>query len=150
MAARPSHVSQEETERKMQTVRNSTDSQLSRRPSIRSSTTARSGLSPSNMPEPTLGCQIAPNYHREPWPYNSDSDSTDTESEAESPAEEGTINDALAVEKAETQHSRGITPALSKINTQRSRRRSNAGPQPPVGFWHWQMVRPAQVWRSSG
>lgn len=95
------------------------------------------------MSEPTLGCQIAPYYEREQWPYSSGSDTTDTESEAESPAQEEAVNDALAIDKAETQHSRGITPALSKINTQRSRRGNNAAPQAPVGFWHWQMVRSA-------
>lgn len=143
MAARPVHGSQVEPDRRMQTCPASTISQpFSTRPaSSRSSTTAHTALVPTNMPEPTLGCQIAPHYDREQWPYNSESDTTDTESEAESTAQEHAVNDELAIEKAETQHSRGITPALSKINTQRSRRRSNAAPQPPVGFWHWQMVR---------
>lgn len=93
------------------------------------------------MPEPALGCQIAPHYDHEQWPYNSDSETTDTESEAESPEHETTGEDALTIEKAETQHSHGITPALSKINTQRSRRSRKDAPQPAVGFWHWQMVR---------
>ncbi|KAH6629862.1 hypothetical protein C7974DRAFT_311897 [Boeremia exigua] len=94
------------------------------------------------MPEPTLGCQIAPHYDREQWPYNSDSESdgTGTGSEAESPAQEEAVRDALAIEKAETQHSRGITPALSKINTQRSRRSRKDVAQTPVGFWHWKMA----------
>lgn len=131
----------------MQTVQTPTNSQPSRRLSIQSSSTARSGLLPSNMPEPTLGCQIAPNYDREQWPYNSDSDSTDSESEPGSPVEHGALDDALAIEKAETQHSRGITPALSNINTQRSRRKSNLGPQSPASFWNWQMVRYPQLSR---
>lgn len=129
----------------MQASQTSTDAQL-----FRSSTTV---LAPSSMPEPTLGCQIAPNYDREQWLHTSDSDTIDTESEAESEAESradaGTINDALPIENAETQHSRGLTPALSKINTQRSRRRSNATPLPPAGFWHWQMVRLAPGQRTS-
>ena len=91
------------------------------------------------MPDPTLGCQIAPHYDREQWPYNSDSDTTDTESEAESPQEQ--VEEPLDIEKAETQHSRGLNPALSKINTQRSKRSRRDAPQEPVGFWHWQMVR---------
>lgn len=91
------------------------------------------------MPEPTLGCQIAPHYDREQWPYNSDSNSTGTESEDDRPIHE-VIDDAFAMEKAETQHSRGITPTLSKVNTQRSRRSRKETPQAPVGFWHWQMV----------
>lgn len=99
------------------------------------------------MPEPTLGCQIAPHYDREQWPYNSnsDSDTTDTESEADSPAQEQIGNDALAIDKAETQHSGAVTPALSKVNTQRSRRSRKDAPQAPVGFWHWQMVRWPQL-----
>lgn len=120
-----------------------TDDQLLQRVStFRSSTTAPS------MPEPTLGCQIAPNYDREQWLHTSDSDTTDSGSEAESRADEETVDDALPIEKAETQHSQGITPALSKINTHRSRRRSNAAP-PPAGFWHWQMVRLAPGRRTS-
>ncbi|KAJ4987813.1 MNNG and nitrosoguanidine resistance protein [Stagonosporopsis vannaccii] len=92
------------------------------------------------MREPTLGCQIAPHYDREQWPYNTESDTTDTESEAESPVREEAVDRELAIEKAETQHSRGITPALSKINTQRSKRSRKDAAQDPVGFWHWQMA----------
>lgn len=102
-----------------------------------SSTTARSDLIPERMPEPTLGCQIAPHYNHD---YDSGSDTTDTESEVGSPVQEAITRNALAIEKAETQHSRGITPALSKINTQRSRRSRKDAPPEPVGFWHWQMV----------
>jgi hypothetical protein len=94
--------------------------------------------------EPALGCQIAPHYDHEQWPYNTDSDSTDSESEAESPVQSGIANDELAIEKAETQHSRGINPALSKVNTQRSRHSRKDAPQEPVGFWHWKMVRQSQ------
>lgn len=118
------------------------DSAYSAQPvSRRSSTTVRSGSSPRTMPEPSLGCQIAPHYNREQWPYNSDSDSTDTESEIESPTQGESIDATYDIEKAETQHSRGITPALSKVNTQRSRRSRKDAVQAPVGFWHWQMVR---------
>src|SRR5690242_1117926 len=116
MVARLRRASQEDMDRDVQ--RGPSDSPNSPLPSSpRSSTTARSGAVPNTMREPTLGCQIAPHYDREQWPYNSDSDDTDTESEAESPAQQDLVNDALAIEKAETQLSRGITPALSKINT---------------------------------
>ncbi|UPX17674.1 uncharacterized protein EKO05_0008015 [Ascochyta rabiei] len=92
------------------------------------------------MSEPTLGCQIAPHYHHEQWLYNSDSGSTDSESEAERPVQEGIADDALAIEKVDTQHSRGVTPALTKISTQRSRRSRKDASQDPVGFWNWQMA----------
>ena len=97
------------------------------------------------MPEPTLGCQIAPDYQH----YNSESESTDTESEANSPARE-VGDDVFPIEKAETQYSRGITPALSKINTQRSRASRKQAAQAPVGFWNWQMVRKPQLSGDSG
>lgn len=116
----------------------STDTNLSFN---RSSTTARSELVPAQMPEPTLGCQIAPHYDHEQWPYNSDSDPTDSESDAESSTRAEVADEALAIEKAETQHSRGVTPALSKLNTQRSGRSRRDVAQKPVGFWDWQMVR---------
>jgi hypothetical protein len=93
------------------------------------------------MSEPTLGCQIAPHYSHEQWLYNSDStDTTDSESEADSPTREQAIDDGLAIEKTETQHSRGLDPALSKVNTQRSRRSRKDAPQEPASFWHWSMV----------
>ncbi|KAF9692622.1 hypothetical protein EKO04_009744 [Ascochyta lentis] len=125
------HVSQKEKDPKTQDFSSA---------SFRSSTKARSGIAPANMSEPTLGCQIAPNYDDEQWPYNNDSDSTGSESDAESPVHDGIGNDALPIERAETQHSRGITPALSKVNTQRSRRSRKDATQEPVGFWHWQMA----------
>lgn len=135
----PIHVPQDEVARRLQDVPH-TSSASARPASLRSSTTARSSHVPHKMPEPTLGCQIGPHYDREQWPYNSDSDTTDSESEAGSPQEQ--IEEALAIEKKETQHSCGITPALSKINTQRSKRsHKEVAPQAPVGFWHWQMVR---------
>jgi hypothetical protein len=101
----------------------------------------------ATMPKPTLGCQIAPDYQH----YNSESESesTDTESEANSPAHE-VGDDVFPIEKAETQYSRGITPALSKINTQRSRASRKQAAQAPVGFWHWEMVRKLQSSGDSG
>ena len=132
------HTNQQETDRQMGDWDPASTHSI-KSPSLASgfSTTARSDLVPGRMPEPTLGCQIAPHYNHD---YDSDSDTTDTESEVESPVQEGITSNVLTIEKAETQHSRGITPALSKINTQRSRRsRKDAQPE-PVGFWHWQMV----------
>ena len=105
----------------------------------RSSTTARSDFVPERMSGPTLGCQIAPHYHHD-YDSDSDSDTTDTESEVGSPVQEEITGNALNIEKAETQHSHGITPALSKINTQRSRRSRKDSPPEAVGFWNWQMV----------
>lgn len=139
MAARPAYVYEDGLDKHMQ---GHASGYLDSPPpsSLKSSTTARSGPIPATMPEPTLGCQIAPHYDREQWPYNSETDSADTESEAEGPVREEVVNDALSIEKAETQRSRGITPALSKINTQRSRRSRKNAAQAPVGFWHWQMA----------
>lgn len=96
------------------------------------------------MPGPTLGCQIAPNYAHEQWPYNSSSESdSDTEEEVVSALESGETQDALDIEKAETQ--RDIGPAmlpsrpgtLQRGRTKSSRREAQLE---PVGFWHWHMV----------
>ncbi|KAH7077425.1 hypothetical protein FB567DRAFT_563451 [Paraphoma chrysanthemicola] len=67
---------------------------------------------------PTLGCQIAPSYNHEEWPYNSDSSSEDTqEDEAEAPP---------------------TRPATLQQGRTRSSRKE--APLEPVGFWHWSMA----------
>ena len=91
------------------------------------------------MASPTLGCQIAPHYDHDQWPYNSDS--SETESEAEDQVES---QHELDIEKAETQaDDGGIVPARRPTTLQRGRTKSSRKevPRPPVGFWHWEMVR---------
>lgn len=115
-----------------------TSSAIARSPSKRS-------RSPSErMPAPTLGCQIAPHYDHDQWPYNTDSSDTDSDSDDQA---QGTSESAasaqhgLDIEKAETQRDLATIPtarpALSRGRTKSSRREA---PQAPVGFWHWQMV----------
>ncbi|CAO2648741.1 Nn.00g096900.m01.CDS01 [Neocucurbitaria sp. VM-36] len=97
------------------------------------------------MASPTLGCQIAPHYDHEQWPYNSDS--TDSESEIEEQVEEavesaGFDQHGFDMEKAETQRDvGGIVPTGRPTTLQRGRTKSSRKevPQDPVGFWHWQM-----------
>jgi hypothetical protein len=103
--------------------------------------------------QPTLGCQIAPSYNHEDWPYNSDS-STDDDSGADDVAQEEeerqqVRRDHTDIEKAETaadaerlHHdnptpSRGIRPVTS---TRTSTRKVPAQVQEPVGFWHYKMA----------
>ncbi|KAF1845577.1 uncharacterized protein K460DRAFT_337932 [Cucurbitaria berberidis CBS 394.84] len=98
------------------------------------------------MPIPALGCQIAPHYNHDPWPYNSDS--TDSESGTEEHVEEtlelaSSNQHGFDVEKAETQPDNGgIVPVgrpttLQRGPTQTSRKEV---PLAPVGFWDWQMA----------
>lgn len=143
MATHPAPSAWEETDNSMKGL--PTHSQLSSLPPLRMSSESDSCNVSTTMPEPTLGCQIAPDYQN----YSSESESTDTESEANSPAHE-VCDDVFPIEKAETQYSRGITPALSKINTQRSRASRKQAVQAPVGFWHWEMVRELQSSGDSG
>ncbi|KAJ4370761.1 hypothetical protein N0V83_005283 [Neocucurbitaria cava] len=107
------------------------------------------------MASPTLGCQIAPHYDNEQWPYNSDS--SDSESETEGQHEEAveshdvespdsTDQHAFDMEKIETQRDTGgivtATTATRPTALQRGRTKSSRkeAPQEPVGFWHWRMA----------
>jgi hypothetical protein len=89
--------------------------------------------------EPTLGCQIAPHYQHEAWPYSSDSSSDDGSAEG-SVAQEEVEEDQPDIAKAETQ--RDIEPAAPiRRPTTLRRKSSRKEPLPePVGFWHWSMV----------
>jgi hypothetical protein len=101
---------------------------------------------------PTLGCQFAPSYNHETWPYNSDS-SSDDESENGSVAQEQVAEGEADIEKAETARDAdlvrpsALTPRQSgrlRSDLNISRKESRKSPQQdPVGFWHWQMVRTA-------
>jgi hypothetical protein len=97
-----------------------------------------------NMPEPTLGCQIAPNYNHEQWPYNSEDSSTDSGSEEQvgSALELAATRDGFDIEMTETQHVPNGVLSSRPTTLQKGRTRSSRkdAPQPPVGFWHWQMV----------
>ncbi|OAL06466.1 hypothetical protein IQ06DRAFT_207984 [Phaeosphaeriaceae sp. SRC1lsM3a] len=92
-------------------------------------------------PTPTLGCQIAPSYNHEEWPYGSDSSSED-ESRQTSVAQEQVEGQQPDIEKTETARDgeliRPAAPApMQSFQTRASRK---APPQEPVGFWHWSMA----------
>jgi hypothetical protein len=94
------------------------------------------------MTGPTLGCQIAPSYHHEAWPYNSDS-SSDDESGEGSTAREEVAEGQPDIEKAETQRDVGEIVQASRPNTLQKGRTKSSRKEPaqdPVGFWHWSMV----------
>jgi hypothetical protein len=94
--------------------------------------------------QPTLGCQIAPSYNHDEWPYNSDSSSDDDSGEV-SVAQEQVLDHPQDLSKAETVKDvealrpNGPTPLQS--GRTRSIRRLPAPQQDSVGFWHWSMVR---------
>lgn len=96
------------------------------------------------MPEPTLGCQIAPDYSHEA--YSSTTDSSDTDSDTEdntisNVAALGTSN-AIDVEKIETQGDIGPSSFGTPSIPQRTRTRNSRtqAQSDPVGFWHWSMA----------
>ncbi|KAH8731524.1 hypothetical protein GQ44DRAFT_604878 [Phaeosphaeriaceae sp. PMI808] len=91
---------------------------------------------------PQLGCQIAPSYNHEEWPYNSDS-SSDDESGEDSVAREEVVDDQLNIDKVETQRDVQEHVPASRPNTlQRGRTKSSRKEpqQAPVGFWDWSMA----------
>lgn len=101
--------------------------------------TANQSDSHDSMPVPTLGCQIAPDYSHEAWPYKSDSSESESESEEHvgSALQSGSAPDALDLDRAETQGDDGMTVTPAKTRTRNSRKEVQ---QDPVGFWHWSMV----------
>jgi hypothetical protein len=90
---------------------------------------------------PALGCQIAPTYHHEAWPYDSDSSSGD--SGETSGAQEEVVAEQPDIEKAETAKDTEIArpDAPTPLQTRRTKSSRRAMLQDPVGFWHWSMVR---------
>lgn len=93
--------------------------------------------------EPTLGCQIAPHYDHEQWPYDSDSDSEENSGEGSVAREEVAEESPPDIEKTETQADVGPSAPASRPTTlQRGRTKSSRkeSQQEPVGFWHWSMV----------
>jgi hypothetical protein len=94
--------------------------------------------------QPTLGCQIAPSYNHDEWPYNSDS-SSDDESGELSVVQEQVADSPQDLERAETvkdvEALRPSRPAPLQSGSKRSSRRLPVPQQDPVGFWHWSMVR---------
>lgn len=108
---------------------------------------------------PTLGCQFAPSYNHETWPYNSDS-SNDDESGNGSVAQEHVVEEEAHIEKAETARDADLVRPSARTPRQSGRLRSDlnisrnvsrkAPQQDPVGFWHWEMVRTASKTKFQG
>jgi hypothetical protein len=92
-------------------------------------------------PTPTLGCQIAPSYNHEEWPYSSDT-SSDDGSQHTNVAQEQVAEEQPEIEKAETaRDTELIRPAIpTPMQSFRTRASRKVQPQEPVGFWHWSMV----------
>ncbi|KAF2112255.1 hypothetical protein BDV96DRAFT_649061 [Lophiotrema nucula] len=96
------------------------------------------------MPNPTLGCQIAPDYDDASSSSDSESTISEEEEEQQESSERTQTASELNIEKAETQHEAGETPQPIRPSTlQKGRTRSSRKEQQalePVGFWHWQMA----------
>jgi hypothetical protein len=84
--------------------------------------------------EPTLGCQIAPNYEVE---HVSESDS-----DSSSEGEESPVGNRQDIEKVETQQDAARTLATRPTTLQKARTKSSRAQAPlePVGFWDWSMA----------
>ncbi|KAL6709658.1 hypothetical protein ACN47E_001086 [Coniothyrium glycines] len=95
------------------------------------------------MPEPTLGCQIAPHYDHEAWPFNSDSSSTESEHEEHTEArDEAPSNwEAINTEKTHTNELDGVPPSRpTTLQQKRTKSSRKDAPEASVGFWHWKMA----------
>jgi hypothetical protein len=99
---------------------------------------------------PTLGCQIAPQYHRDALTDSGESSTEDeydlAGTETEERGEREDVVNSTDLEKAETQRDGALTgvatrPAILQKGRTRSSPRVREDQRPPVGFWHWQMVR---------
>ncbi|KAI8936110.1 hypothetical protein NX059_007609 [Plenodomus lindquistii] len=98
-----------------------------------------------SMAEPTYGCQIAPHYEHEAWHCDADSSESDSDTErnAISHVQSARTQDAVDMEKMETQcdtdpAALDNTPAWpQRTRTKKSRTQAQ---QDHVGFWHWSMA----------
>jgi hypothetical protein len=90
---------------------------------------------------PALGCQIAPTYHHDAWPYDSDSSSDD--SGETNRAQEEVVAEQPDIEKAETAKDTELARpnAPTPLQSRRTKSSRRVMLQDPVGFWHWSMVR---------
>lgn len=91
------------------------------------------------VPTPTLGCQIAPSYNHEEWPYNASDSSSD---DGGGVTQEQVAQEQPEIEKAETARDTellrpGVPTPMQSFRTRASRK---VPAQEPVGFWHWSMV----------
>jgi hypothetical protein len=96
--------------------------------------------------QPTLGCQIAPSYNHEEWPYDSESSTSDG-SGGEEIAQEQVAEGEADIEKIETIQemertyptpSRNVRP-VATVRT-KSSRKAQVQAEEPVGFWHYKMA----------
>jgi hypothetical protein len=96
--------------------------------------------------QPTLGCQIAPSYNHEEWPYDSESSTSDG-SGREGIAQEQVAEGEADIEKIETMEetertypnpSRNVRP-VTTVRT-KSSRKTQLQAEAPVGFWHYKMA----------
>lgn len=95
---------------------------------------------------PTLGWQIAPDYDHDGSEEHSESTTTDSEDEIAQGEEQEEAGGQQDIEKSETQHDNVTVGSATRPTTlQKGRTKScrKEEPHPPVGFWHWKMVRAA-------